>query len=229
MEKLIKKTVLETEITLLTGLHIGGSKESVEIGGIDSPVIKVSTKNNQPYIPGSSLKGKLRSLLEQIAGASEVGGGTKKNYKEKSSDIQQIIDLFGFAKDNKPSRLIVRDSYLTDDSLNLLENSEYLDMPYTENKFENTIDRITGVTKGGGLRQIERVPAGVSFKVEFIINVWDNLEDEKKSIDLLKKGLNAIENDYLGGSGSRGYGQIKFSDLKTKNELTFEKYFTHES
>ena len=84
MGKLIKKIKINTTLTLLTGLHIGGSSENVEIGGIDNAVIKLATKNNQPYIPGSSLKGKMRCLLEQVAGAAEVGGD------------KIINNLFGF-------------------------------------------------------------------------------------------------------------------------------------
>ena len=57
MEKLIKKIRVSAVIELLTGLHIGGSGDNIEIGGIDNPVIKIATRDNQPYIPGSSLKG----------------------------------------------------------------------------------------------------------------------------------------------------------------------------
>lgn len=211
--KLIKKIKLNYRLNLLSGLHIGDSSDNVEIGGIDKPVIR-RTKDNIPYIPGSSLKGKIRSLLEQIAGAAEVGGDPTIN------------DLFGFAKDNKPSKLIVRDAYMNEESQKMLEASEYVDMPYTEVKFENTIERVTG--KATNPRQIERIPAGVSFDVEFVINVWDTTEDGKKSMDLLSKGIKALENDYLGGSGSRGYGQIELVEVKTE-EIPFEKYFTHES
>lgn len=230
MKKLIKKIEITTTLELITGLHIGGSKENVEIGGIDNPVIKIASMNSRPYIPGSSLKGKIRCLLEQIAGTSEVGGGSKKDYKynDKPQNIREIIDLFGFANDEKPSKIIFRDSYLTQKSIELLEKCDTLDMPYTENKFENTIDRQTGVTKNGGVRQTERVPAGVAFDVVIVINVWDNDEDGEKSIELLKKGIHALENDYLGGSGSRGYGQVKFSELKTE-EISFEKYFDNEN
>ena len=92
-----------------------------------------------------------------------------------------------------------------------------MDTQYTENKYENTIDRRSGTTVKGGIRQIERIPAGVSFDVEFIVNVWETESgntDEDLSLALLQKGINALENDYLGGSGSRGYGQIKFGELK---------------
>lgn len=230
MKKLIKKIKVTANLELVTGLHIGGSKENVEIGGIDNPVIRTAIKDNQPYIPGSSLKGKIRSLLEQIAGASEVGGGFKSagsdyKYEDKPQKIKDIIDLFGFANDNKPSRIIVRDAYLNRESVDLLENSENLDMPYSEGKWENTIDRVKGVASNP--RQTERIPAGVSFDVEFVINVWDNEEDGQKSLEMLKKGIAALENDYLGGSGSRGYGQVKFSEL-VEEVISFDKYFEHE-
>ncbi|MCQ2230551.1 MAG: type III-A CRISPR-associated RAMP protein Csm3 [Paludibacteraceae bacterium] len=204
MEKLVKKIKINTTLDLLTGLHIGGSGDNVEIGGIDNPVIKIATKDNQPYIPGSSLKGKMRCLLEQIAGSANVGGDAEVN------------NLFGFSKSNQPSKLIVRDSLLTTDSAKKLRENDNLDMPYTEGKWENVIDRVKGTAEHP--RQTERIPAGVLFNVEFVINVWDN-DDEEKLLSLLKKGMNALENDYLGGSGSRGYGQIKFGEL-TQTELS---------
>lgn len=203
----MKKITLRTTVNLLSGLHIGGSGDSVDIGGMDNPVIRCATKDWQPYIPGSSLKGKMRCLLEQISGSSKVGGN------------DEINNLFGFSGDNKPSKIIVRDAYLTEDSAQLLkQNSDNLDAPYTEGKWENVIDRIKGVAENP--RQTERVPAGVSFDVEFIINVWDN-DDEDKLIRLLKEGIRALENDYLGGSGSRGYGQVKFGELK-REDIVFD-------
>ena len=191
MKQLVKKIRIETTIELLTGLHIGGSKENVEIGGIDNPVIKLASKDGQPYIPGSSIKGKMRCLLEQAHGSVNVG------------DNEVINNLFGFApnkagdeRDSIPSKVIVRDAMLTDESAKALRECDSLDMPYTENKFENVIDRVRGVAEHP--RQSERVPAGAQFNLEMVVNVWD---DDN-------------ENDYLGGSGSRGYGQIKFGDIK---------------
>lgn len=201
MSKLVKKIKIETTITLITGLHIGGNADSVEIGGIDNPVVKLATRNNQPYIPGSSLKGKMRCLLEQMAGASKVGNDA------------EVVQLFGShdAKNPRPSRLIVRDAMLTPESAKRLEQCRTLDTVYTENKFENTIDRVKGTAEHP--RQTERVPADAVFGLEMIINVWEG-EDEDKYLALLDKGIRAIENDYLGGSGSRGYGQVKFGEKK---------------
>ncbi|MDO4210780.1 MAG: type III-A CRISPR-associated RAMP protein Csm3 [Bacteroidales bacterium] len=208
MKQLVKKIKINTTITLLTGMHIGGSKENVEIGGIDNPVIKLASKGDQPYIPGSSLKGKMRCLLEQVAGAVKVGDDTEVN------------NMFGTIKGTtQPSKIIVRDAYLTEKSLELFKNSPSLDMPYTENKFENTIDRVKGVAEHP--RQTERVPAGAEFAVEFILNVWDDDADGSNLLKMLEHGIALIESDYLGGSGSRGYGQVKFGEL-VKVELTPE-------
>ncbi|MBL7112179.1 MAG: type III-A CRISPR-associated RAMP protein Csm3 [Bacteroidales bacterium] len=205
MSTLVNKIKIVTTMRLLSGLHIGDSKENAEIGGIDSPVVR-RKDNKQPYIPGSSIKGKIRCLLEQIAGISEVGGGMKQKYSSKTQDCQKIIDAFGFANDGFSSRIIVRDAYLTEESVKILNNSDNTDMPFTEAKWENSINRVTG--KAEDPRQIERIPAGVSFRLVFIVNDFDdNKTHEVKSI--LLKGIKALNNDYLGGSGSRGYGHVK--------------------
>lgn len=210
MKQLVKKIKINTSITLITGLHIGGNSENVEIGGIDNPVVKLASKGDAPYIPGSSLKGKMRCLLEQAAGAPKVGLDAKVN------------NLFGITEskanntENQPSKLIVRDAMLSEDSKNILLACDNLDMPYTENKFENVIDRVRGVAEHP--RQTERVPAGAVFNAEFVLNIWDT-DKEEDLLALFEKGIRLLENDYLGGSGSRGYGQIKFGEF-TKTELS---------
>ena len=208
MEQLVKKIKINTSITLITGLHIGGNSENVEIGGIDNPVIKIASKENTPYIPGSSLKGKIRCLLEQVYRAPKIGLN------------QEVNNLFGCSGTKQPSKIIVRDAMLSDDSKKMLSACDNLDMPYTETKVENTIDRVQGATVKGGIRQTERVPAGATFNAEFIINVWDD-DKEEELMALFKKGIQLLENDYLGGSGSRGYGQIKFGKA-AKVELSEE-------
>lgn len=205
MKQLTKKIKINTTIELLTGLHIGGNKDNVEIGGIDNPVIKIATRKDQPYIPGSSIKGKMRCLLEQVRGAVEVCANTEVNKLFGSTEQKKLHS------ENQPSKIIVRDAYLTEESVRMLMDCTNLDMPYTENKFENTINRVEGVAKNP--RQTERVPAGALFDAEFIINVWDSDGDGQMLLELFKEGLSLIENDYIGGSGSRGYGQIKFGEL----------------
>ena len=210
MEKLVKKIKIQTSITLVTGLHIGGSSDNVEIGGIDNPVIKLATRGNEPYIPGSSLKGKMRCLLEQAAGAPKVGMDQKVN------NLFGITESRTLNTDNKPSKLIVRDAILSNESKEALLACDNLDMPYTENKWENVIDRTKGVAEHP--RQSERVPAGAVFNAEFVLNIWDD-DNEQELMALFEKGIRLLENDYLGGSGSRGYGQIKFGEF-VKTELS---------
>ena len=210
MKQLVKKIKINASITLITGLHIGGNSENVEIGGIDNPVIKLASKGDVPYIPGSSLKGKMRCLLEQAAGAPKVG------LDEKVNNLFGITENKAINTSNQPSKIIVRDAMLSDDSKKMLLDCDNLDMPYTENKFENVIDRVKGIAQHP--RQTERVPAGAEFCAEFIINIWDD-DNEQEMMALFEKGIRLLENDYLGGSGSRGYGQIKFGEMK-KTELS---------
>lgn len=218
MEKLIYKIIQKGKITLLSGLHIGDSKESADIGGVDSPVVR-RKDNNEPYIPGSSLKGKLRSLLE-------VANGENANSKFQNS-TSDIGKLFGTAGDNgRPSRIIVRDAYLQKESAARLRDSSYTDMPYTEIKFENVINRIDG--KAEHPRQQERVPAGAEFNTEFVINIIaenavEANELKDKYLNLLKKGIQLLEKDYLGGSGSRGYGQVKI-ELEKEEVIDIESF-----
>lgn len=199
--KLKKKIKYSGTIEILTGLHIGGSKESMEIGGVDNSVIR-DPLTQQPFIPGSSLKGKIRSLLQLTYG--------ELKFKDTGSDL---CKLFGSIEDKdkntggNPSRLIFRDSHMTPESAKELGESEFTDLPYTEIKTENTIDRITGKSSSG-LRQQERVPKGAKFNYHVVLNVFEE-DDESKLRSIFEQGLKLLEDDYLGGSGSRGYGQIK--------------------
>ncbi|MBK9462553.1 MAG: type III-A CRISPR-associated RAMP protein Csm3 [Sphingobacteriales bacterium] len=205
--KLYQKIILNGTLECVTGLHIGDSKENAEIGGVDAPVIR-RKDNRQPYIPGSSLKGKIRCLLEQVAG---------ENANSKSQNNGSVIcQLFG-ASENKPqkyescqSRLIVRDAYMTPETVKLFSKLD-TELQFTEIKFENSINRIKGTADSP--RQFERVPAGAIFNVEFVINVFADTKDKAlleatKFIDKLKQGVDLLNQDYLGGSGSRGYGQV---------------------
>jgi|AntRauTorckE5430_2_1112549.scaffolds.fasta_scaffold00369_9 CRISPR-associated protein Csm3 len=208
-KSLNKKIAFTGTLTLLSGLHIGNSNDVVEIGGIDRTLVR-RPDNGQPYIPGSSLKGKMRSLLEQTRGAGNVG------------DSNQINGLFGIASFGKDkmtiaSRLIVRDAYLSEASATALRDSPHTDFPYTEVKFENSIDRIKGMA--GNPRKTERVPVGSVFNVSFVLNVWSD-ESEADHVNLLQEGIRLLEADYLGGSGSRGYGQVKL-DMDWKGEVLY--------
>lgn len=219
MAKLIKKAIIKTQMTIETGLHIGGSSENVEIGGIDNSIVR-RAMDNIPYVPGSSLKGKIRSLLEQMDGVCEVGGS------------QQVNALFGFTDPEAGvTKLIVRDAYLNKEDQSKLEQSDYLDMPYTEIKSENRIDRVKGTASDP--RRMERIPAGARFDVEFVINIWDTDDNGEGTalLALLKKGIKALELDYLGGSGSRGYGKVSFDweAIEKPKEINMQKIMEDEA
>ena len=132
-----------------------------------------------------------------------------------NKDVNNLFGNAGNDENSQPSKLIVRDALLTEDSKTFLLECEYLEMPYTESKYENTIDRMTAKANP---RNCERVPAGAVFNAEFILNVWDD-DKEEELVTLFEKGIHLLENDYLGGSGSRGYGQIKFGEFK-RTELS---------
>lgn len=232
--KLYKKIVIDAELELLSGLHIGGNKESVEIGGIDSPVIR-NKSDNSPYIPGSSLKGKMRSLLEVSAGCNQSSTFKRNEYNGETGLL--IAEVFGNAggtdrtDTGDQSRVIFRDANLTPGSKEALLKSNYTDTDYTEIKTETAIDRIRGMAKNGSLRQFERVPAGAVFSFSLVINIVaesDSLaaEKEKKYLNLIKAGLKLLEDDYLGGCGSRGYGQIRMKiDWDKVQYKTVDEYF----
>ncbi len=207
----MKIVKLTGNIELLSGLHIGSGDDTMKIGGIDNGVIKdINTSN--PYIPGSSLKGKMRSLLEWDIGVVGIGDGnpfTSKllddhifNDTTKKSLAKILLKLFG---DKESAYGITRIS-VGDCPVSL----ESLDKVLSEAKYENVIDRQSGTAKHGvGARQTERVPQGVKFDFDIRIKVLED-DDEKELIDMVKKGFELVENDYLGGSGSRGYGRVKF-------------------
>lgn len=233
--QLFKKIIIKGEIELISGLHIGGNKESVEIGGIDSIVIR-NKIDRRPYIPGSSLKGKIRSLLEIATGSNGKSNFQKSSYT--SSEGQLVAEVFGNAGDGTKndtgdqSRIIFRDCNLTILSQQKLFDSEFTDTDYTEIKTENSINRITGKSDGG-LRQFERVPAGAVFSFNLVVNIIaktkeDADENEKQYLNLIKAGLKLLEDDYLGGCGSRGYGQIKVNiDWNNIEHKAVEAYFKH--
>lgn len=200
------KIFIDGKIKVITGLAIGGSDSDAIIGGIDNGVIKDAS--GKPFIPGSSLKGKIRSLLE-------ISETKIKNICDCGNC--EICTIFGAAADKKeegvgPTRLFVRDAYLSDDTINKMVHNinpfEELELTYTEGKVENTIDR---KTSRANPRHLERVPAGAEFNFQITYNI---LED--KDLGRFKKvivGLRMLEDDYLGGNGSRGYGRIKFTNV----------------
>ena len=194
------KIFIKGSIVAETGLHIGGSKSSLDIGGIDLNVIKTADK--VPFIPGSSLKGKLRSMLARLAGSESV-----------TADPASVKTLFGDSGENDKkgfvTRLLVRDAML-EDKENFKKRFKDLEFEYTETKWENTIDRKTGTAQHP--RQLERVPAGAKFEFEIVYDEYDDAKT-KEHLMTLRTAMRLLEGDYLGGSGSRGYGKVRFEGV----------------
>lgn len=246
-----------------TGLHIGGGGENLDIGGLDKPVIR-NPLTREPYIPGSSLKGKLRAILERLLDKPLNRQGSRDTFRYESDDlldglskigdafipfegarICKLSRLFGStgktcyvktsegkqegliaekadtrtwkgveysetkAARNCPARLIVRDSHLLPESASRLKTID-TGLYMTEWKFENGLDRITAAANP---RQIERVPAGSRFQFEIVYTVED-LKQAKEDLKNLCMALAILEDDALGGHGSRGYGKVSFQNFE---------------
>jgi CRISPR-associated protein Csm3 len=218
--KLVNMKPITGRIILRTGLHIGAGDMEMHIGGTDNPVIK-HPHTNEPYIPGSSLKGKVRSLLEMKSGlmiktkGKPVNGKLWKNLQESEGkdavEAEKILKLFGISGSDEeaaaalgPTRASFSDCHLSETWRDKVRIKRW---PLTEVKAENSIDRIKGTAEHP--RFMERVPAGIEF--DFSISLKNFDQDENSALlDYLLVGLKLLELDALGGSGSRGYGRIEF-------------------
>jgi CRISPR-associated protein Csm3 len=226
--KISSKIFIKGTIKALTGMHIGGNSIGMAIGGADKVVVR-NPLTNEPYIPGSSLRGKMRSLLERARGDEKYnpeGGFSLKEGKLESaagtrsdSLLGQLFGVSASESNKQPTRLMVRDAHLTRDSKSELENAPNTDMPMTEVKTEVNIDRITSAANP---RQFERVPAGAVFNFELVLTLMEG-DDEEKFLNLIREGLELVQHDSLGGHGSRGYGSVEFS-ITTLQERTTQHY-----
>lgn len=192
------KIEISGTIETVTGLHIGGSSAFSAIGAVDSPVIR-DLRTNMPMIPGSSLKGKMRTLLAKKYNEGFVA-------KTPDEDAECLTRLFGSSTQKKVSKVLFTDMFIG----NIDELKRAGLTGQTEIKFENSIQRTTAVANP---RQIERVVRGAKFPMQLIYEVTE--EDEiLQDFQILKDGFRLLEYDYLGGNGSRGYGRIKVTDLQ---------------
>lgn len=208
--KLKKYITIQGVIHCVTGLHIGGNKEEIEIGGMDNPVIR-HPLTKEPYIPGSSLKGKLRALLEYKHGKVQ-NNGDPCNCATENCPVCRIFGPHKHPKHNLgPTRLLCRDAKLTDASREALTPLASEGLLYAELKSENIINRKTGTATDP--RTQERVPADTKFDFTLTLRVFEQ-DQEMELLQRITEGLTLLEADYLGGSGSRGYGQIKLEQLK---------------
>ncbi len=225
--KLVKIITITGQIKLESGLHIGAGDTELHIGGTDNPIVK-NPHTNDPYIPGSSLKGKIRSLLELQSGlmiyteGKPIGANIFNSIKDQEQEeAKKILKLFGSSGADKeavaeigPSRASFADCPLNQNSK---DRALSANLPLTEVKSENSINRITGVAENP--RFTERAVAGISFDFAITLKEMDKDKDDDL-LSYLLKGLKLLEHDALGGSGSRGYGRVKFvfddKDIQTK-------------
>jgi len=212
--------IINGVIVLKTGLHIGDSKDSIEIGVIDNPIIRDRT-SGLPYIPGSSLKGKLRSLFElndKKSAESVIANSGNPSTSGKAPKI------FGSSPTGEnppkfPTRVIVRDSQPLQESIDLWDEKEDV-VRGAEVKYENTINRITSEANP---RPTERIPNGSEFEFEIILSVYEDDNVRENLLGLLESMM-LLEDNYLGASGSRGYGQISFENIVlTKRDSDYYK------
>jgi CRISPR-associated protein Csm3 len=216
--QLIRIQKLEGNLELLSGLRIGASEGEIRIGGVDNQVIR-HPHSGHPYIPGSSLKGKVRSLLEWRSGAVKPAPLEFRDINDRYPLVKPILQLFGVgggdqltddqARQLGPTRLSFWDAALRRDWIHRILAENQLPV---EVKTENRIDRIKGVAEHP--RSAERVPSGATFDFRLSIKVLDTDGDGTELRRVLFQGLRLLELDSLGGSGSRGYGKVKFKDLR---------------
>ncbi|MDD1649697.1 MAG: type III-A CRISPR-associated RAMP protein Csm3 [Methylococcaceae bacterium] len=209
-------------LELVSGLHIGSGNTEMHIGGTDNPVIK-HPLTLEPYIPGSSIKGKIRSLLEWELGVVSLTEGKPLGFKDigklkgaEQDQAKDILRLFGGAPEGNstsealvreigPTRLAFWDCPLDKTWVGDMQNRNLL---LTETKTENMIDRIKGVAENP--RNTERVPAGAKFDFSLTLRIHDG----ESLLPTLWRGLKLLELTGLGGSGSRGYGKVRFARLE---------------
>lgn len=218
---------LKGQIKILSGLHIGGGDDTMKIGGIDNQVIK-QINSKEPYIPGSSLKGKMRSLLEwdlrlvNICDDQSRGKPFSAKFlglvpESERKNAENLLKIFGDSdtQANKfgITRISFSDCPLTQ---NIRNKAKVGALKLTEGKYENVIDRVKGTASNP--RQTERVPAGIEFEYDIKLKTIDN-DDKAEFFTLIERAMTLLERDYLGGSGSRGYGRIEFSNKNNWNEL----------
>lgn len=198
---MLKTTVKKYRIEVLTGLHIGAGKDSFEIGGMDNPVVK--DLDGIPYIPGSSLKGKIRFLLES-------------KYRDNQEKKEMIQNLFGSSaqEKSKPTILLIRDGSVDEETKKLIEEKLQIGETITEEKYEVSLRRMPPSP-----RPVERVPRNYVFIVEVVFRFFDNETKEKRDeyMMLFDEGVELLNKDYLGGSGSRGYGKVHMEIIEEVN------------
>lgn len=219
MKKLVKHIELKGKLVAVTGVRIGAGGSTLEIGGLDNPILRHPV-TREPYIPGSSLKGKLRSLLE--VNKFRIGSYVEPRATSGPCGCGGCVAcwLFGCGdvrNASEPTRLIFRDCLMLEDSVKEFEPLLGEGVFYSEIKAEVVMDRSTGKVAGAGPRSMDRIAAGTKLNFSMTIRVFegDSEEDMKAAI---AHAIRLLEAEGLGGSVSRGYGQVRFECLKWDGE-----------
>lgn len=219
------RDIVEFKGTLLvgdSGLRIGGSKEAVEIGATDNPIIRHSV-TKKPYVPGSSVKGKIRSLLESKHCPQTQQSGLP--CKCGRCDVCLLFGCHDSKQIQSPARLVFRDCQPTKETLKMWDEAG----TDTDVKSEVLIDRNKGLAYGHiGPRQSERIPAGSSFHFAFSLRIFEG-DDPAKFLNFLAEGFELVEKHYLGGYGSRGYGQVRFQAEDGRPLVEFLRSWRYEA
>ncbi len=221
--QLFGRIFLDFEIHALTGLHIGGSPGTLAIGNVDNPVIR-DPLSGEPYVPGSSLRGKMRSQQEKLMGKPQnnrIGNVTihtcRVAEEYASCELCRTFGIPGEFAHSETSRLVVRDAMLTAESREELRRAR-TDLPFTEVKWEAAIDRVTSAATP---RQQERVPAGAIFNGALTFSLYNHTTDVRLFNRVLE-AMALVEEDYLGGQGARGSGQVEFRNVRLRVRTTSE-------
>lgn len=219
MKKLVKHAEVSGTMEVLSGLRIGAGGSSLDIGGLDNPILRHPV-TRLPYVPGSSVKGKLRSLIE-VNGYST---GSFQNPQSNSSPCGcgscVACWLFGCGNvrnTSEPSRLIFRDCTMQKESVDKLQPLLAEGVFYSEVKAEVTMDRGTGKVGGGGPRTMDRIASGSKLDFRMTCRVFEG-DNEAVMKAAVGHALRLLEAEGLGGSVTRGYGQVRFEDLKWDGE-----------
>lgn len=229
MDTFKNKYIVKGIMINITPIHIGIGESDFDPLQTDNTVIR--DNNGMPYIPGSSLKGVLRSFIEILINSNisedyeacfivnkpclddEKIKAIKNQYKDDDKKIAKAIydgmcdvcKLFG--GNHFASKIKIRDSKIIDDKF------------YIDRRDGVVIDRETGTSLDGRKYDFEQVAAGTRF--DFFMSA-DNLEEKQK--ELFKIIINGLKNEdiYVGGKTSVGLGNIKLTDVEVY-EITSDK------
>jgi len=215
----VLKGVVKIDFVLhcLTGLRIGVGAGGGEIGGVENVVIK-DPLTQDPYIPGSSLKGAMRSRYELYRGLQlskkltvqmhlcgdpncdvcVVFGRMPELLKDVEQSTDQILNL---------TRLRVWDAFATAET-----RRNWNTFGSVEVKGENAIDRLTAAANP---RHVERVVKGSEFECKMDFFIFDGGRDAER-LRVVFEALKLVEEDYLGAYGSRGYGRVSFRNFRVR-------------